>query len=296
MPIEKNILIAFILNLAFSLFEFFGGLFTHSVAILSDSIHDLGDAISIGLSYFLERKSQKKPDQNYTFGYRRYSIIGGAITTSILIVGSLIVIYQAIGRIIHPVAINYDGMLLFAIFGVIVNFFAAYFTREGNSLNQKAVNLHMLEDVLGWVAVLLGAVIMRFTNWSILDPILSIGVAIFILIHALKNFQEIINLFLEKTPPDINIDQLKQHLLKIKGVGDIHHIHVWSLDGVNNFATLHAVANNSQTLKNQIRAELKEHGITHVTIELETEKENCCEHECVLQTENPSSHHHHHHH
>lgn len=169
MPIEKNILIAFILNLAFSLFEFFGGLFTNSVAILSDSIHDLGDAISIGLSYFLERKSQKKPDQHYTFGYRRYSIIGGAITTSILIVGSLIVIYQAIGRIIHPVAINYDGMLLFAIFGVIVNFFAAYFTREGNSLNQKAVNLHMLEDVLGWVVVLLGAVIMRFTSWSILD-------------------------------------------------------------------------------------------------------------------------------
>ena len=150
MKTERNILIAFILNLGFSIFELFGGIFTNSVAIISDSVHDMGDAISIGLSYFLEKKSKKDPDNNYTYGYIRYSVLGGLITTLILMVGSILVIYGAITRIIHPVDINYSGMIIFAIFGVIINFMAAYFTSRGDSINQRSVNLHMLEDVLGW--------------------------------------------------------------------------------------------------------------------------------------------------
>ena len=159
MKTEKNILIAFLLNLAFSVMEFIGGIFTGSVAIISDSIHDIGDAASIGIAYFLERKSKKKPDEKYTYGYIRYSILGSLITTLILIIGSSFVIYNSVLRILNPVEINYDGMILFAVFGVIVNFLAATFTREGDSLNQKSVNLHMLEDVLGWVIVLIGAII-----------------------------------------------------------------------------------------------------------------------------------------
>ena len=145
---DKNILIAFILNLTFSIIEFVGGTFTGSVAIISDSIHDLGDALSIGISYFLERKSKKKPDEKHTYGYIRYSVLGSTITTVILLTGSILVIYNAILRIINPVEINYNGMIIFAVFGVIINFIAAYFTKEGDSLNQKSVNLHMLEDVL----------------------------------------------------------------------------------------------------------------------------------------------------
>ena len=161
MKTEKNILIAFLLNLFFSVFEFAGGLFTGSVAIVSDAIHDMGDAASIGISYFLEKKSKKLPDETHTYGYARYSVIGSVITTLILLVGSCFVVYNAIGRIIVPTKIHYDGMILFAIVGVAVNFCAALFTREGDSLNQKAVNLHMLEDVLGWAVVLVGAVVMR---------------------------------------------------------------------------------------------------------------------------------------
>ena len=149
MKSEKNILIAFILNLNFSVFEFFGGIFTNSVAIISDSIHDIGDAVSIGISYFLEKKSKKQPDNTYTYGYLRYSVIGSIITTLILLVGSVLVVINAVKRILNPVDINYNGMIIFAIIGVVVNFLAAYFTRHGDSLNQKAVNLHMLEDVLG---------------------------------------------------------------------------------------------------------------------------------------------------
>lgn len=291
---EKNILIAFLLNLSFAIFEFIGGVFTNSIAIISDSIHDIGDALSIGISFFLEKKSKQRPDDKYTYGYIRYSVIGSLITTIILIVGSIFVIYNAINRILNPVEVNYNGMIIFAILGVIINFLAAYFTKEGNSLNQKSVNLHMLEDVLGWVIVLVGAIIMKFTDISIIDPILSLFVALFILKHTIDNFKLILDLFLEKTPNNINIDELKTHILKIKGIKDVHHIHIWSIDGYNNYATMHIVSNN-KNVKEKVKEELKEHGISHATIELEDVNEECHDEECEIDI-NDHSHHHHHHH
>ena len=297
MKTEKNILVAFLLNLLFSIFEFVGGIFTGSVAIISDSIHDVGDSLSIGLSFFLEKKSKKQPDNKYTYGYVRYSVIGSVITMGILLSGSILVIYNAVRRIISPVSINYNGMIIFALFGVVVNFLAAYFTKEGHSLNQKAVNLHMLEDVLGWIVVLIGAIVMRFTNVVIIDPILSILVALFICVSSIKGFKEIINLFLEKTPNNIEIEEIKAHLLKIEKVIDVHHIHVWSIDGFRNYATMHVVSSEfSKEIKEKIREELKEHGINHVTIELESEDESCEEIECNVSCDNIGHCHHHHHH
>ena len=295
MKTEKNILFAFILNLGFSIFEFFGGIFTNSVAILSDSIHDMGDALSIGISFFLEKKSKKKPDNNYTYGYVRYSVLGGLITNVILLVGSLLVIYNAVLRIIEPAEVNYKGMIIFAVIGVVMNFIAAYLTREGNSINQKSVNLHMLEDVLGWIVVLIGAIVMNFTDIKILDPLMSIGVALFILINTLKGLKQILDLFLEKTPQGINIVDLKEHLQKIAGVNDIHHIHVWSIDGYNNYATMHIVTKSSDinTIKKEIRKELAEHGICHAI--LETEDEACDDVDCKPNLNIENTHHHHHH-
>ena len=296
MKSEKNILIAFILNLGFSIFEFFGGFFTNSVAILSDSIHDLGDALSIGISWILEKKSKKKPDNKHTYGYLRYSVLGGLITTVILFVGSILVIINAIGRIITPVEVNYKGMIIFAIIGVVVNFIASYVTRDGDSINQKSVNLHMLEDVLGWIVVLLGAIIMNYTDISIIDPILSIGVAIFILVNTCINLKEILDLFLAKTPHNVDIDELKEHLVEIEGVDDIHHIHVWSMDGYNNYATMHIVtkSKNVKDIKKKIRKELEEHEICHAI--LETEDEACDDLECHPEIHNEGERHHHHHH
>ena len=295
MKTEKNILIAFILNITFSIFEFFGGLFTNSISILSDSIHDLGDAISIGISYFMERKSKKHADNKYTYGYIRYSVLGGIITTTILLVGSILVIVGAVKRIINPLEVNYSGMIIFAIIGVILNFIAAYVTREGDSINQKAVNLHMLEDVLGWIVVLVGAIVMKFTDIKIIDPIMSIGVAIFILINSLKNLKKVLYLFLEKTPEDVDIEELKEHLLNINGVDDIHHIHVWSIDGYNNYATMHIVSKSKDInkIKKEVREELEEHNICHVI--LETEDEVCDDKECHVHLKNTEQHHHHHH-
>lgn len=279
----KNILIAFLLNLSFSLFELFGGIFTNSIAIISDSIHDFGDALSIGLSYFLEKKSKKAPDEIYTYGYARYSVMGAFITVTILIIGSVIVIIGAIKRMIHPVQINYNGMIIFAIFGVVVNSLAAFATREGGSINQKAVNLHMLEDVLGWVVVLIGSILMKFTDISIIDSIMSIGVAVFILIHSFHHFKEIIDLFLFKIPEKISVDKVKFNIEKIEGVKDAHHIHLWSIDGVNHYATMHLKAEGDfANIKHLVKEELQKIGISHTTIEFENIDETCLEHNCAL--------------
>lgn len=296
MKTQQNILIAFILNLTFSIFEFFGGIFTGSVAIISDSVHDLGDAISIGFSYFLERKSRKQPDNNYTYGYLRFSVLGGIITTFILLFGSIAVIYNAVLRIINPVNINYSGMIIFAIIGAVVNFGAAYFTREGDSINQKAVNLHMLEDMLGWIVVLVGAIVMKFTDFALIDPIMSITVAIFIFINAIKNIKQVLDLFLEKAPDNIDIDEIIEHIKKIDGVLDIHHIHIRSIDGHNNYTTMHIVTEGDfHEIKEKVREELSEHGIGHATLELETPDEHCHHRECHIEHHEHSHHHHHHH-
>lgn len=301
MNTSRNILIAFVLNFAFSIFEFFGGIITGSVAIISDSIHDLGDALSIGLSFFLEKKSKRRPDEEYTYGYTRYSVLGCLITSLILLIGSIFVIINAVNHIFHPSTINYDGMIIFAIIGVVINFVAAHVTHGGNSLNQKAVNLHMMEDVMGWGVVLIGAAIMKFTNFSLLDPIMSIGVSVYILINAMKNIGEILELFLEKTPGRINIGKIKEELMKIDRIKDVHHLHVWSMDGIHNYATLHVVVSqideNLWELKNEVRGKMRECGVNHVTIEIESENEVCKERYCFVDTGRcgPRCCHHHHH-
>lgn len=297
MKSDKKIFVAFLLNLTFSVLEFVGGILTNSVAIMSDAVHDLGDAASIGASWILERKSKKQPDEVYTYGYARFSVLGGLITTLILLLGSGLVIYNAITRLIHPEPINYNGMIICAVVGVTVNLCAAWFTRHGDSINQKAVNLHMLEDVLGWVVVLIGAIVMRFVDIPWLDPVLSIAVAVFILINALRNLKDVLDLFLEKVPHGVEITHLKEHLCRIDGVEDVHHIHVWSTDGRHNYATMHVVtAADSHRIKDAVREELKEHGIGHATLELEQPGEHCHEVHCHVEHADSHGHHHHHHH
>lgn len=296
MKTDKNILIAFILNLAFSAFELVGGIFTGSVAIISDSIHDFGDAASIGVSYLLEKKSKREPDEQYTYGYSRYSVIGGFITTLILLTGSIIVIFNALKKVASPEPINYDGMIIFAVIGVIINFIAAYTTREGDSINLKAVNLHMLEDVLGWAVVLVGAIIMRISDWTVIDPLMSIGVALFIIINSIRNLKKVLDLFLEKIPDGISVAEIKECVSQIDGVEDVHHIHIRSIDGRNICATMHIICDSNRCdIKEKIREKLKEYGINHATLELEDSGEKCSETDCHIKKNDDSSCHHHHH-
>lgn len=294
----KNIFIAFILNLFFSIFELIGGILTNSVSIMADSVHDLGDAISILISLILEKISNKKPNKDYTFGYLRYSTFGALITCTILLVGSIIVIISAIKRLINPVEVNYDGMLILSIIGIIVNLIATKVTHNTNNLNEKVVSLHMLEDVLGWCCVFIGSIIIRFTDLHIIDPILSIAVSLFILINVLKKYKNIFEILLEKKPNKIDIEEIKTHLSHIEEVKDVHHLHIWTIDGINNYITLHILiednilSKNLEIIKKKINDELKEHRINHSTIEFETKK--CKNNTCKVES-NTNIHEYHHH-
>ncbi len=296
MKSKRKIFIAFMLNLLFSIFELIGGFLTGSVAITSDAIHDFGDATSIGTSYFLERLSDKKPNQKYTYGYARFSVLGGLITTLILLISSVIVIYNAILKIINPTIINHDGMLIFAIIGLVVNLVATYFTHGGHSINQKAVNLHMLEDVLGWLVVLIGAIVIKFTAFYIIDPILSIIVALFVIFNSMKNLIQIMDIFLIKVPKDVDLNELVEHIKHVDGVIDVHHVHVWTIDGEITYATLHIITQTFDSkIKTEVKEELAEHGISHSTVEMENQEENCQERYCDIKSSVSHGHCHHHH-
>lgn len=297
MKSDRKILFAFILNAAFSIFELVGGIMTGSVAILSDSIHDFGDALSIGISYILERKSKKPATEVFTYGYARYSTLGGLLTACVLLMGSIVVITNATHRIANPVDINYNGMLIFAVIGVVVNLIAARLTHGGHSLNQRAVSLHMIEDVLGWIVVLIGAIVMRFTDFTHLDSLLSIGVAVYVICSAIKLVKDTMRVLLEQAPQNINVRCVQDHVLALSGVLDVHHMHVWSIDGLHHCATMHVVANvDHASLKQAIKEELQEHGIVHATIEFEHEDDMCPERMCPIEKDIPAHSHHDHHH
>ncbi len=265
---EKTILAAFVLNGMFSALEFLGGVMTGSVAIASDALHDAGDAASLGISWFLEKKSKRPPDDRYTLGYGRYSVLCGLITASVLLLGSLVVIGRSVARLWNPVPIHSNGMIGWAMVGILVNFLAAFLTHEGHSLNQKAVNLHLLEDVLGWIAVLVGGVVMHLTDWFFLDPILSIGVAVFIFISAWKQWKEAAQVLLNATPAHLDRAKIKERLECTEGVAAIHHFSLWSIDGRTHAAALHlAVKGDPEAVKEGVRALLQEYGIGIVTLE-----------------------------
>lgn len=281
---KENIKLAFFLNLGFSIFEFIGGLLTNSVSIFSDAIHDFGDSLSIGVSYLLENLSGKERDEVYTYGYKRYSVFGAFITSTILIISSLVVLFNAFLRILHPVEIHFVGMFLFSVFGIAINGYAAIKTSHNVNLNEKSVNLHMLEDVLGWIAVLIGSLLIKITGWNIIDPILSIIISVFIGYKAIKNVVDILNVLLEKVPSSIHIEEIKGSILGVDKIKGVHHVHVWSMDGKEIFLTMHVLVDKSVTkknyesVKNSIKDILKEKGIFHSTIEMEYE--NCNEDIC----------------
>ena len=277
----NGMLWVFILNLTFSMLELMGGVLTGSTAILSDGVHDLGDAVSVGVAYAFERKSKKAPDERYTYGYARYSAVGGLVTVAVLLLGSLVAVGNAIYRLINPAEIDHGGMIAFAVVGLCVNLFSALLMHRGESLNRRAVRLHVLEDVLGWAVVLVGAVIMKLTGLSVLDPILSIVTSGFVIINAVKLLKDILDVILESAPKGVSVKEIREHLLELDGVADVHHIHLWTLDGEIGCATVHVVFNGSpKQVKAEVKRELREHGIGHCTVELEALGEECCEMSC----------------
>ncbi|HEY4696018.1 MAG TPA: cation diffusion facilitator family transporter [Candidatus Hydromicrobium sp.] len=277
----SNIRIAFFLNLGFTIIEIIGGLWTNSLAIISDALHDLGDSFSLGLSWVLEKYSKKKKDEKYSYGYRRYSLLAALINGLILILGSIYVLSQAIPRIFNPEQLNAKGMLFFAIGGVVINGIAALRLRKGRSLNERIITLHLLDDILGWTAVLIISIIMIFKNIPILDPILSMLITIYILYKVVVNLKRTFSIFLQAVPVGISIKEIEDKLRKIDKVVNIHHTHIWSIDSLNNVLTTHIVVKDNTTtdevtgIKREVKEIIGSLNLRHSTIEIEFESEFC---------------------
>ncbi|NVK52066.1 MAG: cation transporter [Flavobacteriaceae bacterium] len=284
----ENIKTAFFLNLAFTIIEFIGGFFTNSLAIMSDAIHDLGDSLSLGMSWYFQKLSNKKANKKFSYGYGRFSLLGAILNSIVLLVGSIFIILEAIPRLLKPEEADAFGMMWLAILGIIVNGAAVLKLKKGSSINERVVSLHLLEDVLGWTAVLIASIIMQFWNVPILDPILSLLIAVYILFNVFKNIKESFRIILQGVPVEVSQNDIRTYLLSLDNVVDVHDCHVWTMDGEFHIATIHLIVNESnytwqqaKRIKQRVKKDLHDtFNVEHVTIEIETISEDCAYIDC----------------
>lgn len=277
----KNIRIAFFLNLGFTIIEFIGGALTNSTAILADAVHDLGDSFALGQAWYFEHVSHKRGDRRYTYGFKRFAMLGALISTLILLTSSFYILSEAIPRIFHPEPSDAEGMVILAIIGIIVNGYAMMKLINEKGINARSVGLHLLEDVLGWVAVLIVAIILMFEDIQFLDPALAVLITIYILYNVIKNIRAIIPIFLQAAPEDIDMQALQEQILKLEQIASLHHAHIWSLDDTHHVFSIHLVSKMELgteeyiAIKQEVKSILQEHGIDHSTVEIEFPDEVC---------------------
>jgi cobalt-zinc-cadmium efflux system protein len=277
----KNIKVAFFLNFGFTIFEIAGGLFTNSVAILSDAVHDLGDSLSLALAWYFQKISKKGRNASFSYGYKRFSLLGALVNAIVLTVGGVYVLAEAVPRLFEPEAPKAGGMFAMAVIGILVNGAAALRLKKGSSINERVVSLHLLEDVLGWIAILIGSAVMFFVDFPIIDPIMSIGISCFILFNVFKNIKQSLVILLQGVPLSVDADEIGKLLTGFPKISGIHDLHIWSVDGEYNILTVHLVTDKSCSqqelldLKPEIRQLLKLHGIHHSTLEVEISDNGC---------------------
>lgn len=277
-----NLKTAFFLNLFFTIVEIIGGFYTNSIAILSDALHDGGDCLSLGASWYLQKVSKRDSSSHFTYGYQRFSPLGGLITGTVLSIGMVVILFKAIPRLLDPQPVQASGMIGLAVLGIAVNGFAAWRASRGSSLNEGIVSWHLLEDVLGWIAVLIGSIAMKIWDVPIIDPILSILISIFILINVIRNLSSVAKVFMQRTPEGFDTEIFSEKALAVDGVKDVHHTHSWTLDGEAHVLTTHLVMGNQSSreavveAKKKVVALLSDFEFQHITIEVELEDEECC--------------------
>ena len=277
----RNIGVAFVLNFTFAIFELAGGIWTNSLAITSDAIHDLGDSMSLALAWYLEKYAERGGDSRFSYGYRRFSLLGALINTVILLLGSVYILLQAIPRLVNPEPTNAQGMIIFAVIGIAVNGLAALRLRGTDSMNARVVSLHLLEDVFGWIAVLIVSLVLLFTDLYILDPLLSILITLFILYNVIRNLRKTLALFLQGVPDNLNLVAIEDQILSIEEVQSTHHTHVWSLDGVHHVLSSHIVLADNVSkddlicVREKIKEKLRQFDLSHSTIEIEFGDDDC---------------------
>ncbi len=265
--------LAFALNVAFTLVELVGAWFTNSTAIAADAVHDLGDSMALAFAWGMQGLSGQKPTSSFSYGFKRLSLVGALVNAIVLLVGGAIVLTESIPRLWSPGEPDAQGMLLLAILGVVVNGAAVLRVRAGSSLNEQVVTWHLLEDVFGWVAVLVVSVVMLFVNAPVLDPILSVAITLWVGWNAAKNLKRTISVFLQAVPDDIELEALQEAVRAIEGVVDLKHVHVWSQEGEHHVLTGHLVIDGSTlaeaaVIRDAVRSVLHDAGIEHSTLEV----------------------------
>ena len=296
MKAKYTVWLAFFLNLTYAIVEFIAGGVFGSSAVLADSVHDLGDAIAIGISAFLESISNREEDSHYTLGYKRFSLLGAMVTAVILMTGSVLVILENIAKIFHPQPVNDEGILWLGIIAITINVLASLVIRKGQTKNESILSLHFLEDTLGWVTVILMAIVLRFTDWYILDPLLSLAISFFILSKALPRFWSTLKIFLDAVPEGVDIQKIKTDLAELDHVASINQLNLWTMDGLEKNAIVHVCLKemeHMETCKESIRIFLKDCGFQNITIEVDADLETHQEHKRKLCDLEPNHGHYH---
>lgn len=270
--------LVFFLNLSFTVIEIVGGYLTNSMAIMADAVHDLGDSLALGIAWGFEVIARKNDTDQQSYGFGRVSLLAALINSVILTAGATIVITRALPRFTNPETSHATGMMGLALLGLAVNGYAAWRTARGKSMNERVVSLHLFEDVLGWAAVLIGAIILKFTGWSWIDPLLAVMIAVFVMVNVTGKLWQIGRIFLQLSPGDVDVDDLKSRIADVPGVVDVHHFHVWSLDGEHHVLTIHVRIDSSSPrpqIKAAIREVISEGDFLHITIELDEDENDC---------------------
>ena len=296
MKAKYAVWVAFFLNLTYAIVEFIAGGVFGSSAVLADSVHDLGDAITIGISAFLETISNREEDNRYTLGYKRFSLLGALVTSIILMIGSVLVILENIAKIFHPQPVNDEGILWLGIIAITINIVSSLVVGKGKTKNESILTLHFLEDTLGWVAVILMAIVLRFTDWYILDSLLSLVISIFILTKALPRFWSALKIFLEAVPEGVEAGNLEKDLETLTNVKSVNQLSIWSMDGLENNAIIHICIKDWEKImetKEAVRQFLEERGVQNITIEVDSSQINHSQHKRrVTALEQPHEHQH----
>ena len=296
MKAKYTVWVAFFLNLSYAIVEFIAGGIFGSSAVLADSVHDLGDAITIGISAFLETISNREEDNRYTLGYKRFSLLGALVTSIILMIGSVLVILENIAKIFHPQPVNDEGILWLGIIAITINIVSSLVVGKGKTKNESILTLHFLEDTLGWVAVILMAIVLRFTDWYILDSLLSLVISIFILTKALPRFWSTLKIFLDAVPEGVETGDLEKDLETLTNVKSVNQLSIWSMDGLENNAIIHICIKDWEKImetKEAVRQFLEERGVQNITIEVDSSQINHSQHKRrVTALEQPHEHQH----
>jgi cobalt-zinc-cadmium efflux system protein len=274
----SNTRLAFFLNLLFTIIEFIGGFLTNSIAILSDAVHDLGDSVSLGSSWYLQKLSKKESNHKYSFGYKRFSALGALISGTILFFGSIYVLTEAIPRLFNPPHPNAQGMLWLAVLGVGMNGFAAWRLHKGSSMNESVLSWHLLEDLLGWIGVLIVSGVLLFKDIHILDPILSISITTFVLFNVTRKLIKTLKIFLDAVPEGVDLEAIQAKIEDLAAVHEADHLHIWSIDGEDNAMSVHLSLNedlsveHAEDLKCEVKKIVSDLNIIHSIIEIHPPK------------------------